>query len=332
MSRENDLDSRRSVALSAETARKPLFMSLVIPTYRRPDDLSRCLAAMEKSFRLPDEFLIVCRPDDFLSRDVIAKFLTNSFILPIKIIDVLEPGLTAALIAGLEASIGDVVCFTDDDAAPHQDWLQKIEECYQQDASVVGVGGRDLVHTRAGVINDPKTQVGIISPFGRLIGNHHLGVGKARVVDVLKGVNMSYKGDLLRAIKFDRRLKGTGAQVHNELALGLAIRGEGRKLVYDPAILVDHYPAERFDEDARGPQSALALSNATFNLFFALLGGSAGWNRLLIWQWYQLVGTSTAPGLLQICRSLMSGDRDVIRRWRIVRAAARDANKAVSPV
>lgn len=328
MSSENDLGGRRSGDLNVEVPRKSLFISLLVPTYRRPDDLSRCLAAMEKSLRLPDEFLIVCRPDDFMSRDIVAKFSTNSTILPIKIIDVFEPGLTAALNVGLEASIGDIVCFTDDDAAPHRDWLKKIEECYQQDVSIVGVGGRDLVHTRAGVINDPKTQVGIISPFGRLIGNHHVGVGKARVVDVLKGVNMSYNGNLLRAVKFDGRLKGTGAQVHNELAICLAIRGKGRKLIYDPAILVDHYPAERFDEDARGPQSALALSNATFNLFFALLGRNVGWRRLLIWHWYQLVGTSTAPGLLQICRSLVSGDRDVIRRWRIVRSAARDAKNA----
>lgn len=330
MSRENDLGAGRSGNPSADAGKKSLVISLIVPTYRRPNDLSRCLAAMEKSLRLPDEFLIVCRPDDVLSRDVVARFLAESATLPIRIIDVLEPGLTAALNVGLEASRGDIVCFTDDDAAPHADWLKRIEECYQQDASVVGVGGRDLVHTRAGVINDPKTQVGIISPFGRLIGNHHIGVGGPRVVDVLKGVNMSYDGKLLRAITFDRRLKGTGAQVHNELVICLAIRGEGRKLIYDPAILVDHYPAERFDEDARGPQNALALSNATFNLFFALLSANTGWQRILIWHWYRLVGTSTAPGLLQICRSLISGDRDVISRWRIVRVAARDARKVVA--
>lgn len=328
MSSKNDLGGKKLENFNLKPVGESLSISLIVPTYRRPNDLLRCLTAMEKSLRQPDELLIVCRPDDFLSRDALTDFLSNSTKLLIKLVDVHESGVVAALNAGLEVSTGDIVCLTDDDAAPHPDWLKRIEDFYRQDASIVGVGGRDLVHTRAGIINNPKVHVGILSVFGRLIGNHHIGVGEARAVDVLKGVNMSFNGDLLRAIKFDHRLKGTGAQVHNELAVALAIRGKGRKLIYDPAILVDHYPAERFDEDMRGPQSILALSNATYNLFFILLGESTGLNRLLIWHWYQLIGTSTAPGLLQICRSMISGDRDVVARWKTVRNAARDAKKA----
>ncbi|MGI4862006.1 MAG: glycosyltransferase [Janthinobacterium lividum] len=301
-------------------------ISLIVPTYRRPNDILRCMEAMEKASRIPDEFLIVCRPDDHASRDIVSRFQTTSR-LPIRLVDVTATGVVAALNAGLAASHGDIVCMTDDDAAPYPDWLERIERHYVADPSVVGVGGRDLVHTRNGVLNDPKPTVGILSPFGRLIGNHHLGVGDARAVDVLKGVNMSFNGDLVRGIGFDPRLKGTGAQVHNELAISLAIRGEGRKLIYDPAILVDHYPAERFDEDARGEQNALALSNAAFNLFLSLLGGSRPGQQFVIWQWYKFVGTSTAPGLLQICRARLSGDKDVVRRWKIVRSAARDAKR-----
>lgn len=322
------MSSEKVENLDPQPMKRSLTISMIVPTYRRPNDLARCLAAMEKSLRQPDELLIVCRPDDTLSRTVLTDFLLKTK-LPIKVIDVHETGVVAALNAGLSVSTGDIVCLTDDDAAPHADWLEKIENYYRQDASIVGVGGRDLVHTRAGIVNDPQTRVGILSVFGRLIGNHHIGVGGARAVDVLKGVNMSFNGDLLRAIKFDRRLKGTGAQVHNELAVALAIRGKGKKLIYDPAILVDHYPAERFDEDARGPQSILALSNATFNLFFILLEQNIGWKRLLMWHWYQLVGTSTAPGLLQICRSMVSGDRDVVVRWKTVRSAAHDARDVV---
>lgn len=304
-------------------------ISLIVPTYRRPDDILRCMTAMEKSNRFPDEFLIVCRPDDHVSRDVVTQFKASSR-LPIRLVDVTVTGVVAALNAGLAASTGDIVCMTDDDAAPYPDWLQRIEQYYADDPDVCGVGGRDLVHTRNGILNDPKTQVGIISPFGRLIGNHHLGVGGPRVVDMLKGVNMSFKGELLRSIRFDTRLKGSGAQVHNEMAVALAIRGKNRKLIYDPAILVDHYPAERFDEDMRGEQSALALSNATFNLFFCLLGSNGPGQRFAIWQWYKLVGTSTAPGLLQIGRALLAGDRDVLRRWKIIRNAALDAKNVVS--
>lgn len=307
--------------------KKSFSMSVIVPTYRRPDDLLRCLLAMEKLIRRPDQLLVVCRTDDLLSRAIVARFLENSTKLPLQLVDVHEPGVVAALNAGLRASTEEIVCTTDDDAAPHPDWLQKIEECYQKDPSIVGVGGRDLVHAHGKVVNDPQIHVGTISSFGRMIGNHHLGVGEARVVDVLKGVNMSFKGDLLRAVKFDTRLKGSGAQVHNEVAISLAIRGKGQKIIYDPAILVDHYPAERFDEDMRGEQSDLALSNATFNFFLPLLERNSAWNRALIWYWYKFVGTSTAPGLVPTCRALIAGDCGAIHRWRVVRRAAYSAKK-----
>lgn len=329
MSGENEVGGKKLKHFDSKPVGRSLSISLIVPTYRRPDDLLRCLVAMEKSMRQPEELLVVCRPDDCLSRNALTEFLSSSTKLSIKVVDVYESGVVAALNAGLAVSTGDIVCLTDDDAAPHPDWLEKIENWYRQDASIGGVGGRDLVHTRAGIITSSETDVGLLSIFGRLIGNHHTGVGKARAVDVLKGVNMSFDGNLLRAIKFDSRLKGTGAQVHNELAVALAIRSRGKKLIYDPAILVDHYPAERFDEDARGPQSVLALSNATFNLFFILLGHTSGWKKLLIWYWYQLVGTSTAPGLLQVCRSIVSGDRNVLGSWKTVRNAARDAKRVV---
>jgi hypothetical protein len=45
-----------------------------------------------------------------------------------------------------------------------------------------------------------------------LIGNHHLGVGEPREVDVLKGVNMSYRRTAIADIHFDERMRGTGAQ------------------------------------------------------------------------------------------------------------------------
>ena len=50
---------------------------------------------------------------------------------------------------------------------------------------------------------------------------------------------------------FDRRMKGTGAQAHFEVSFCLSLKRAGYKLLYDPQIVVDHYLAERFDEDIR---------------------------------------------------------------------------------
>ncbi len=118
--------------------------------------------------------------------------------------------------AGLEVARGDIVAITDDDAAPHPDWLARIEAYFSTHQGLAGVGGRDVVchgeHPEGGA----REVVGKVQWFGRVIGNHHLGIGRAREVDELKGVNCAYRHAALRRVGFDERLRGTGAQVHWE--------------------------------------------------------------------------------------------------------------------
>lgn len=53
----------------------------------------------------------------------------------------------------------------------------------------------------------------LIQWFGRIIGNHHLGVGLPQKVDFLKGANMSYRAQVLATLRFDTRLRGAGASL-----------------------------------------------------------------------------------------------------------------------
>ncbi|MGF6982009.1 GT2 family glycosyltransferase [Paraburkholderia atlantica] len=39
-------------------------LTVLVPTYRRPADLARCLAALERQSRAPDEVIVVARVDD----------------------------------------------------------------------------------------------------------------------------------------------------------------------------------------------------------------------------------------------------------------------------
>ncbi|WP_455777492.1 glycosyltransferase family 2 protein, partial [Burkholderia stabilis] len=39
-------------------------ISVLVPTYRRPADLARCLLALQRQHRLPDEVIVVARPED----------------------------------------------------------------------------------------------------------------------------------------------------------------------------------------------------------------------------------------------------------------------------
>jgi cellulose synthase/poly-beta-1,6-N-acetylglucosamine synthase-like glycosyltransferase len=65
--------------------------------------------------------------------------------LTLRAVAVTTPGYAAALNAGLDATRGDIITITDDDTAPRPDWLARIENHFQADPRVGGVGGRDWV-------------------------------------------------------------------------------------------------------------------------------------------------------------------------------------------
>lgn len=279
-------------------------ITVVIPTYRRPEDLERCLEALKKQTRSADEVLVVVRDTDAETLSFLNTFNVISFLLCIVTVKV--PGVIAAMNAGLGVAQGDIIAFTDDDAAPHADWLEKIEAYFLEDRTIGGVGGRDQMYEDGQLFKGAKETVGKIQWFGRIIGNHHLGIGKPREVDVLKGVNMSFRSSAISLLSFDTRMLGTGAQVHFEVAFCTKLKKLGWKLIYDPEILVDHYRAERFDEDKRQQFNALALTNMVHNETLTLLEYLSTPQRFAFLVWAVLMGTSGSPGLLQWLRFLPS--------------------------
>jgi glycosyltransferase involved in cell wall biosynthesis len=78
--------------------------------------------------------------------------------------------------AGMDAAGGDIIAFTDDDAAPHTDWLEGIEAHFLSDTNIGGVGGRDWVYHGTQLEEGEREVVGQVQWFGRVIGEHHLGV------------------------------------------------------------------------------------------------------------------------------------------------------------
>jgi GT2 family glycosyltransferase len=136
------------------------------------------------------------------------------------------------------------------------------------------------------------------------MGNHHLGVGESREVDILKGANMSFRKNAIAGLRFDERLRGTGAQVHNDLMFCLDVKKRGWKLIYDPKVAIDHYQGERFDEDKRQKFNTLALSNMVHNETLTLLEYLSPPRHLTFMLWAVLIGTRGSPGLVQWLRFL----------------------------
>jgi len=291
-------------------------VSVVVTTYQRMDRLAACLAGLGSQTRPPDEVIVVVHPVDEESAAVVDR--VASAWPAVRCVRVDRRGLVAAYNRGLAASRGAIVAFVDDDAVPSVNWLEAVVATFGRDGQIAAVGGRDLVVADGRVIEAGRRrilagrsgapEVGRIQWFGRMIGNHHLGVGEARDVDVLKGVNMSFRREAVIGHGFDERLRGRGTQMHSELSICLPLRRRGFRLVYDPGIVVHHYPAPRGlgdrQEDLGGGKVMLASAH---NEALAILEYFGPLRRLVFMAWGFVCGATHAPGLTVLARDLAQG-------------------------
>jgi glycosyltransferase involved in cell wall biosynthesis len=275
-------------------------LAVVVPSYRRPDMLEKCLDGLAAQDDAPDEIVAVHRVDD---HDTIAVIDRATKVRPVA---VTLPGVIAAMMAGAAATTAEVIAFIDDDAYAHTDWVFRLRRSFV-DSSVGVIGGRDLLE---GYDDPPATHVGMLSWYGRLVGNHHCGAGEARDIDVAKAVNMAVRR---AALAFPTGLRGSGAQVHHEVATCLWAKSRGWRVRYDPSILVDHNHGPRFDPDQRMRPAPEALFDMSYNLIAAtVVNGQRRWPVVALYGC--LMGDKASPGLGRGLIGLAQGRRDVAQR------------------
>ena len=195
------------------------------------------------------------------------------------------------------------------------------------DPAVGGVGGRDRCHDGTGFDDRQRRVVGHLQWWGRAIGNHHLGFGAARRVDFLKGANMTFRAEAVRGRWFDTRLRGKGAQAHDDLSFSLSVARAGWTLIYDPAALVDHYAASdhlRSYVVQTGLPDPVCYQETCFNYALTLWDQMGPVRRVVFLAWATLVGVGNYPGLLQAVRFRLRGDTAAWRKFRINHAAHRE--------
>jgi GT2 family glycosyltransferase len=291
-------------------------IALVIPSYGRPTDLERVLQAARTQTRPFDDIVVALRVGDSASADIATR-------AGVRVVTVTEPGVIAAMVAGVASCTSTYVAFTDDDAVPPPSWAALLLARLDADPTVVGVGGRDVLYDRRGGDATPRpttltTDVGRFTWTGRLRGNHHCGTGEPTDVVVLKGVNAAYRRSGFALPTF---LRGTGAQAHFELAVGSRLRAQGGRLLYDPQITVDHFPAPRVGADQRGAPADSAVEDSIYNLLRAT--PPALCTRRYVFT--RLIGDGAFPGLVIAVVALLTGRSHIWRRWRPTQRGLRAA-------
>ncbi len=254
-------------------------IAVVIPTVNgRERDLERCLAAVHRQTRSPDE---ICVVRDFLS-------------------------LVSALRDGWTRTSSDWIAFLDDDSIPQSNWLEQIARHFD-DPAVAAVGGRILtfVEGRSLASNYSSGPVAHLSWFGRTVSRLQDIPAGPLVCDAhfLQGSNMCVRRAALREIS-DALDYGMAPGL--ELALCLELRRAGWKVRFDSEALVTHYPAPRPKKYVRGDRVRYAREYS-YILTSSLLRWLSWPRKISFALYFFLIGQRESPGLLMAPYFLLPG-------------------------
>jgi GT2 family glycosyltransferase len=222
-------------------------ISVVIVSYRRHDEIRRCLRDLARqSTVIPFEIVLVLQdyPDDVteqLAGDVgdstpLTLYRTNRGL-----------GVHAARNVGIERARGDVVAFLDDDVRVAPDWITTLWAAYA-DPSIGGVGGFvEHPGNRRMAIRMLRPILGLSAPRYRIDwgGFHALPWSSHPTsdqdADWLSGCNMSFRRVALEQVGgFD---EGYGAYGYDDVDIGLRVRQAGWRLVSSRRLTVRHFPS-----------------------------------------------------------------------------------------
>lgn len=118
------------------------FFSIIIPTYNRPDQLFRCLQAIDRLTYPRDRFEVVIVDDG--SRTPLERTVgTFSRRMAVKLISQSNSGPGNARNRGAIEAKGDFLAFTDDDCTPTPGWLDALADAFR-DSPDCGIGGKTI--------------------------------------------------------------------------------------------------------------------------------------------------------------------------------------------
>jgi glycosyltransferase involved in cell wall biosynthesis len=272
-------------------------ISVIVPTWKRPDKLKLALASLAKQSVPADQIISVVRDVDPEGQTVIDEFVISS---GVEKIVVTEPGVIHAENSALKVAKGDIIAFLDDDAEAPENWVEGLKKHFE-DESISGVGGPDIITGHY----DPNyrkvvAQIGLLTWYGKIIGNHHHTCENILEVEVLKGVNMAFRRQnicLLDEELASEHHLGNGS--HWELDLCLHAKRMGGRFIFDPKLEVLHHSNhDHFVKYAN-------MRNNAHNMTYVLLKNLNFFHKLAFLGYVLILGNSQIMGIIRFGHELI---------------------------
>ena len=210
-----DINSEESVSST-----QPCFISVVVPTYKRPELLNRCLTAlfMQTMDSSGYEIVVVDDGPTDETREVVLSWSRRRGPRLRYLANESRHGPATARNRGWRAAHGDIIAFTDDDCIPAADWLA-VASIPFDDPAVDGISGRIIVPVPSVPTDYEQTVAGLEhGPFATANCLY-----RRRVLSVVGG--------------FDERFTVAWRE---DTDLEFALRAQGYRLVRQPAAIVVH--------------------------------------------------------------------------------------------
>ena len=223
------------------------FVSIVLPTHERVEQLRRCLQSL-MALRYPAyEILVV---DNTPVTSETADFIRQTYgdVPRVHYLCEERKGAARARNYGIEAAQGEIVAFTDDDAVVDADWLLELVRGFGSAKNVACVTGLVLPQEMETAAQFWFEEYGGFSKnfrpriFDRGRRDAELPLHPYTTGQCGSGVSMACSADFLRSVRgFDVALgPGVAAQAGEDLAMFFQVITRGYRLAYTPNALLYH--------------------------------------------------------------------------------------------
>ncbi|MFL5385033.1 MAG: glycosyltransferase [Longimicrobiaceae bacterium] len=209
-------------------------LTVVVPARNAAATLPLTLRALAGGERPPDEVLVADGGSRDGTRTVAERFGA-------RVVDNPRRHAAGARQAGTLAARGEVVAFTDADCIPAPDWLARVERRMDADPELAGVGGRV---TLAAPRNRVQAYGAHVFESIMQFADEPVWAAAREMRGSLPGANCAYR----RAAVLDvGGFRDEFSNYAEEIDLAWRLLDTGARVLYDPAILVEHlgYPATR---------------------------------------------------------------------------------------
>ncbi|MDJ0753043.1 MAG: sugar transferase [Ardenticatenaceae bacterium] len=197
------------------------MISIIIPAQNAEVSIEECIRALQQQTiqNKIREIIVV----DNGSTDQTAVIAERA---GARVLSELRGGAAAARNTGIETATGDIICFTDADCCPTEDWVEKITYRLREDPEIIGAKG--IYHTRQKEVVARFVQIEYEDKYDLL--------RPQKTIDFIDTYSAAYRRDILLANDgFDENIFFVEDQ---ELSFRLAARGY--KMVFQPDAAVYH--------------------------------------------------------------------------------------------